>query len=365
MEQIPDDFQLTKYFYDLPLEAIAQRPQIPRDRSRLLVYVQKEDQIIHDYFSSLPQYLPPNSLLVANNSQVVPCRFLGSKLSGGKAEIFLLEIDSGRAIRRCLVKAGGRRKKGERFIFHRDLFAQLVTVGSSGEAEVEFNRFSHFPPDGVITEIADLQAHGIVPIPPYIRKGQSDDQDQVDYQTIFAQQVGSLATPTAGLHFTPHLLQDLAHAQMTISPVTLHVGQGTFASVQVPDIRQHQMHTEYFAIPHHSWEQIGKANFLTAIGTTSLRVLAAAQQRLQAQMEMLPGHWYPTDLFLYPGANLARPPLFNALITNFHLPQSTLLMLVSAIIGREKTLAIYHEALNQKYRFFSYGDAMLILRSTF
>lgn len=351
---INKDLLKSSYFYELPEELIAQRPMEPRDHSRLLIYDEANDQIIHAKFKDLPKYLPERSSLVVNNSKVFPCRLKAKKSTGGKVELFFLSLkplpSSGHP---CLIKSSGKKKVGDQFVIEGpsgDVHAEIIGLLMDGTFEVKVSA----PLESL------LESKGQVPIPPYIRQGESDEADLNDYQTIYAsnkdEEVGSVAAPTAGLHFTPRVFEELNHRGITKNEVTLHVGLGTFRPVKAESILDHQMHEENFWVSPENWKSIKEARCRIAVGTTSLRVL----ESLWAEKDHYQGgEIKSTSIFLHPGVEVHS---IDALITNFHLPESTLLMLVSALIGREKTLELYRLAVKERYRFFSYGDAMLILR---
>ncbi len=339
------DWMLESYGYSLPEERIAQRPLIPRHEAKLLVYRQSEDRVEHTTFLQLAQYLPTSSLLVTNQSKVFPCRLLGVKETGGKAEVFLLKTELGKRGYPTLIRTSGTKKVGDVFFFAEGIEAKIESVQTRGVFEVSFNRELK-----VI-----LETVGNMPIPPYIRGGQADQRDLRDYQTSFAVETGSVAAPTAGLHFTPEVFDSLEKKGIERANVTLHVGVGTFAPVKSTSILDHQMHAEVFSLSEASWRKMERASFKTLVGTTCLRALESFLALENPQLEQ----FHQTELFLYPGKTVRA---CDALVTNFHLPHSTLLMLVSALIGRSKTLELYREALREGYRFLSYGDAMLILR---
>lgn len=249
-----------------------------------------------------------------------------------------------------MVRASGKRKVGDIFHFGK-LIAEIKTVNGNGTFGVIFN-VSH---DELLN---DLEMIGKIPIPPYIRNGESDDLDKKTYQTVFAKETGSVAAPTAGLHFSDKLLGDLKKNGHELATVTLHVGAGTFAPVKAENILEHKMHEEFFTIDEENLKTIQEAEFRIAVGTTTLRTLESSFQNGNVQFDN-PGSLHSTSIFLYPGKKVQS---IDAMVTNFHLPQSSLIMLVSALIGREKTLEIYKIAIENKYRFFSYGDGMLILR---
>jgi S-adenosylmethionine:tRNA ribosyltransferase-isomerase len=330
------DSLLSSYHYDLPQELIAQRPGL----SRLLVYNAQTQKITHDYFSNIKSYLPPDALLVFNRSKVFPSRLIGQKESGGKAELFLLSLLADQHLYPALIKTRSKKRLEDKFLFAHDLIATIKKINSDGTFLVSFNQEN-------ITDYVHQFAK--IPIPPYIRKGESDDQDKKNYQTIYAKEEGSVAAPTAGLHFSDQLLGSIDHAF-----VTLHVGLGTFRPISASNLDDHQMHTENYFIDEENLGKIKTHHNVFAVGTTSLRVLESGLKH-----EIVPNKIYQTNIFLRPGTQIHS---INGLITNFHLPESSLLVLVSTLIGREKTLEIYREAIKERYRFFSYGDAMLILR---
>jgi S-adenosylmethionine:tRNA ribosyltransferase-isomerase len=329
------------YEYELPPELIATHPAERREQSRLLVYHRAEDRIEHRHFYDLPEYLGPDDLLVLNDSKVRPAALA---TSDGRLEVLLLDETSPQHWV-ALVKPGARAKPGMRVKFAAgegkpDIEAEVLKTLPGGERVLRF-----FAP-------LDLDKLGEMPLPPYIRKrrgtlGESEHtaEDVERYQTVYAKQVGSVAAPTAGLHFTPELLAKFNHAF-----VTLHVGLGTFRPVKTEFLSDHEMHEETYSIPEGFAAKYEAAKRIVAVGTTSARVLESAPH--------LNHRGGRTRIFIHPPYEFQR---VDALLTNFHLPHSTLLMLVSALIGREKLLAIYREAVAQKYRFFSYGEAMLIL----
>lgn len=348
------DLLKSSYYYELPEDLIAQRPVEPRDESRLLIYDQAKDQVIHARFKDLPKYLPKNSSLVVNNSRVFPCRLKAKKTTGGKVELFFLSLKPLVSSHYpCLIKSSGKKKVGDQFILDGqagEVRAEIKGLLEDGTFEVSVSQ----PLEGL------LETKGQVPIPPYIRQGESDEADLKDYQTIYASdkedEAGSVAAPTAGLHFTPQVFKNLKEKGITRNEVTLHVGLGTFRPVKTESILDHQMHEENFWVTPENWQAIKEASFRVAVGTTSLRVL----ESLWGERDQYRGgELKSTSIFLHPGVSVHS---IDALITNFHLPESTLLMLVSALIGREKTLELYRIAVEERYRFFSYGDAMLILR---
>lgn len=337
-----NDYQLSSYDYELPPELIAERPVPDRHSSRLLVYDEASGTITHSTFRDLPRFLPENSTIVFNRSKVFPCRLLGKKATGGEAEVFLLTLIPVNGTYEALIGTTGKKKIGDTFHFG-ELTSRVEGINPQGTFQVSFNVSPEDLPD-VLERVAKI------PIPPYIRNGQSDEEDKKTYQTVYAKESGSVAAPTAGLHFSPELLKEL-EGKHTLASVTLHVGIGTFAKVKVDNILEHKMHEEFYSIDQENLAKISKAQFTVAVGTTSLRTLESYHHSGEASSA--------TSIFLHPGVEVKS---INALITNFHLPKSTLLMLVSSLIGREKTLELYRIAVKEKYRFFSYGDGMLILR---
>jgi S-adenosylmethionine:tRNA ribosyltransferase-isomerase len=345
------DLLLENYNFELPEELIAARPIPGRHHSKLLVYHQKEDRIEHRSFYELPDILPTQSHLVLNQSKVFPARLLGNKESGGAAELFFLSLIAQEGEYSVLIRTSGKKNLGLKLIFGL-LEVNLTKIASDGTFLVKIN-LTH---DQLIDFLSE---HGQIPIPPYIREGKADAQDEVDYQTVYAKHLGSVAAPTAGLHFTPELFIKLKEQGIEKSFVTLHVGAGTFKPVTCDKITEHQMHLEHFMIEPTELAQINQhQGNLIAVGTTSLRVLESCVSPEDGKIRCAEG-LQGTDIFLYPGKQIHS---IAGLITNFHLPKSSLIMLVSSLIGRQKTLDIYKEAIKQNYRFFSYGDGMLILR---
>lgn len=343
------DHQLDSYQYELPQHLIASRPSQKRDHSRLLVYNQKTDQVSHHYFHELKNLLPEDAHLVLNSSKVYPCRLMGQKPTGGKCEIFLLSLGDEVDLEfyyHCLIKSRGKKEVGDSFEFDEYVKATIYKIHDDGTFTITFNLDHEYLLDY-------LERKALVPLPPYIRDGQSDEKDKKDYQTVYAKELGSVAAPTAGLHFTKELLESIDH-----SFVSLHVGLGTFKPVDTDDIRNYNIHSEYYSVQKDQLDRINqnKKN-LFAVGTTSLRVLESSLNQA-GEFEASPLQ-NETNIYLYPGKEVRS---IKGMITNFHLPGSSLIMLVSAIIGREKTLELYKIAIENEYRFFSYGDAMLILR---
>lgn len=332
--------------YELPKEFIAQTPVEPRDHSRLLVYNRQTDSIQHRHFYNLPEYLRAGDVLVINETRVLPARLMGRRETGGIIELLLLNRRE-KDIWETLARPGRRIRPGERLIFSEKLSADVLRILEDGGRLVRFNY------EGIFEEILDELGH--MPLPPYITERLEDKER---YQTVYSKENGSAAAPTAGLHFTPELLEVIKGMGVKIVPVLLHVGLGTFRPVKVADVSQHKMHSEYYSVSAQAAQSINEAKAaggrIFSVGTTSTRVLETAcgeDGLIKAQ-----SGW--TDIFIYPGYKFK---CVDCLITNFHLPQSTLLMLVSALCSREKILEIYEEAKREKYRFFSFGDAMLIL----
>lgn len=350
------DRSLAGYDYELPQELIAQNPAFPRDSARLLV-VDSLTHYTHRVFQDLPDLLKPGDLLVLNNTRVIPARLYGHKPSGGLVEVLLLEERRG-DIWLALVKPGRRLKPGARIFFEPQ---RLLGEGKSLSAtvletdEVTGGRLLQFEVPSLGVSVFELlEEFGQVPLPPYIRASQVQLEQ---YQTVYAQQPGAIAAPTAGLHFTPELLSRLHSRGIGSAFVTLHVGVGTFRPVDVEDVTTHKMHGEWIEVPAETVEQIRETQSqkgrIIAVGTTVVRALEGAAQ--SGQLQPFCGK---TELFIYPGYQLR---VVEGLITNFHLPRSSLLMLVSALIGRQRLMGLYQEAIASDYRFYSFGDAMLIL----
>jgi S-adenosylmethionine:tRNA ribosyltransferase-isomerase len=334
--------------YHLPEELIAQYPLEPRDASRLMVVQRGQKEFSHDLFYNLPKYLKPGDTLVFNDTKVIPARLLGVKEdTGAKIEVFLLtriDIDTWEV----LVRPGKKARPGAKIQFGDGLLSgEILDTTAAG------GRIVRFAYQGVFEQVLDQL--GQMPLPPYIK---APLVDRERYQTVYARTEGSVAAPTAGLHFTPSLLETLQQHGVQMAYVTLHVGLGTFRPVAVDTITEHQMHKEFYELDAANAERINTAKKnggrIISVGTTSTRVLESLAH--QPGMVQTGKGW--TDIFIYPGC---RFKIIDGLITNFHLPQSTLLMLVSALAGRENILSAYEEAIRLKYRFFSFGDAMLIL----
>lgn len=333
------------FYYDLPPELIAQTPLEKRDESRLLCYDLIKDKITHNRFYDIKNFLKKGDVLVINNTRVIPARLIGEATTGGKMEFLLLKrLDKDNW--EALVKPGRRAKLGAVFQFSDNLKAEITGDTSFGGRTVKFIY------DGVFEDV--LNKTGIMPLPPYIKK-KLDDKER--YQTVYSKVEGSAAAPTAGLHFTNELLEEIKKMGIEICEVILHVGLGTFRPVKVNNIAEHKMHSEYYELDAKTAETINKAKTenrrIIAVGTTSVRVLESCAE-ISGKVKESIGN---TDIFIYPPYKFK---CINALITNFHLPESTLLMLVSAFANREKILEIYKTAIENQYRFFSFGDAMFL-----
>ena len=338
----------TKDFdFELPQELIAQTPIAKRDASRLLVLDKDSGAWEHRHFFDLPSYLHPGDCLILNNSRVLPARLLGHRLPGGGACEVLLLIDRGEDTWECLVRPGKKMRVGAKVSFgDGQLTGEVVEELPGG------NRLVKFHYEGIFLEVLDQL--GKMPLPPYIKE---ELQDRERYQTVYSKVTGSAAAPTAGLHFTPELLEEIRAMGVNIGYVTLHVGLGTFRPVKEEEITDHEMHSEYCVIPQETADLINETKRnggrVICVGTTSCRTLESWAEE-DGTVKASAG-W--TDIFIYPGY---RFKVLDALVTNFHLPESTLLMLVSALAGREHILAAYNEAVKERYRFFSFGDAMFI-----
>lgn len=336
------------FYYDLPEELIAQDPLEERSSSRLLVLDKESGRISHHIFREITDYLEPGDCLVINDTKVIPARLIGEKEgSGAKIEILLLKRKEDR-IWETLVRPGKKAKVGAKICFGGGLLVgEVVGIAEEG------NRLIQFTYEGIFEEILDRL--GQMPLPPYITH-QLEDKNR--YQTVYAKNTGSAAAPTAGLHFTPELLSKIEEKGIQIAEVTLHVGLGTFRPVKADEITDHHMHSEFYQIDEAAADKINHAkeqgHRVICVGTTSCRTIESAAD--EAGYVKAGSGW--TDIFIYPGY---RFKTLDALITNFHLPESTLIMLVSALAGRENVLAAYEEAVKEKYRFFSFGDAMFVV----
>lgn len=336
------------FYYDLPKERIAQTPVEPRDHSRLLVMDRFTGEMEHRHFYDIVDYLRPGDLLVINDSRVLPARLYGYKEdTGAHMELLLLEQKEN-MVWECLAKPGKKAKPGVKLIFGDGLL-----VGEVVEVKEDGNRMVKFTCDGNFYSVLDQI--GQMPLPPYITEKL---QDKERYQTVYSKELGSAAAPTAGLHFTPDLMDKIRAMGVDFASVTLHVGLGTFRPVKAQEVTEHKMHSEHCLLPKETAEKIlkTKANGgrVIAVGTTSCRTLESVAT-FTGQIQPWEGY---TDIFIYPGYEFK---VLDGLITNFHLPESTLIMLVSAFAGREHILHAYEEAVKLEYRFFSFGDACLFL----
>ena len=336
------------FYYDLPQELIAQDPLEDRSSSRLMVLDKITGEVEHRHFKDITEYLRPGDCLVINNTKVMPARLYGVKEgTEAKIEILLLKRKEN-DIWETLVKPGKKCKIGTKIVF-----GEGILTGEVVDIVEEGNRLIQFHYEGIFEEILDRL--GQMPLPPYITH---QLQDKNRYQTVYAKYDGSAAAPTAGLHFTPELLQQVRDMGVEIAEVTLHVGLGTFRPVKETDVLKHHMHSEFYKIEQSEADKINKAkkegHRVIAVGTTSTRTLESAADENGFLTEK--SGW--TEIFIYPGYQFK---VIDALITNFHLPESTLVMLVSALAGREHVLAAYETAVEEKYRFFSFGDAMFIV----
>ncbi|MBR4578460.1 MAG: tRNA preQ1(34) S-adenosylmethionine ribosyltransferase-isomerase QueA [Oscillospiraceae bacterium] len=336
----------SEFYYDLPPELIAQTPLQKRDSSRLLCLDKATGAWEHRHFFDLPELLRPGDCLVMNDSRVIPARLFGTRPSGGNVEVVLLR-DLGEGDWECLTRPGRKTPPGTELRFgDGELTAQVV------RAEADGNKVLHFRYQGIFLEI--LERLGQMPLPPYIKE-KLDDPER--YQTVYSKDPGSAAAPTAGLHFTRELLDRLSAQGINLAYITLHVGLGTFRPVKEENIEDHPMHSEFCIITPETADTINRTRAaggrIISVGTTSCRTL----ESFAREDGTIPSGSRWTDIFIYPGY---RFKAVDALITNFHLPESTLIMLVSALAGREHILAAYQEAVRERYRFFSFGDAMFI-----
>ena len=334
--------------YNLPQELIAQTPVEPRDSSRLLVYHRDTGAVEHKIFRDVIDYLNPGDVLVINQTRVIPARLYGVKEGTGGAIEFLLLRRLNLTDWEVILKPGKKAKPGARFVFgNGELVAEILTISEDGGRTVRFFY------EGVFEDVLDRL--GQMPLPPYIHEKL---EDKTRYQTVYAKELGSAAAPTAGLHFTPELMDTIRAKGVNIAEVTLHVGLGTFRPVQEDEIADHKMHSEWYCIDEKTAQMIrdtkAAGHRVIAVGTTSCRTLEAVAAKY-GEIRACSGN---TSIFLYPGVKFN---CIDGLITNFHLPESTLIMLVSALYGYEKTMAAYKVAVEERYRFFSFGDAMLIL----
>jgi len=340
--------KVSDFDYYLPEELIAQHPTEVRDQSRLLVYHRNSKKIEHKIFSQIKDYLMPGDCLVINDTRVIPARLYGEREdTGGKVELLLLE-KKGKDQWQALVKPGKRVRNGSRLVFGNGILkGQVIDILEDGSRIIEF----HY--EGIFEEILDQI--GVMPLPPYIHEKL---EERERYQTVYSKYAGSSAAPTAGLHFTNELLNEIEKMGVKIARITLHVGLGTFRPVKVDDIKEHKMHYETYNVTQEAADTINQCRKnggrIIAVGTTSTRTLESVADDKGI---IHPGSG-KTDIFIYPGYTFKG---IDGLITNFHLPKSTLIMLVAAFIGKEEVLNVYKKAVEERYRFFSFGDAMLII----
>lgn len=339
-----DDFD-----YELPEELIAQVPLAARDASRLMVLTRSEHRVEHRYFRDLPEYLRPGDVLVLNDTRVIPARLAATRPTGGKVEILLLTPRGG-DVWECLARPGRRARVGQTLTFAGGRMTGLVLGKTEyGGRVLQLSAAAGLDVDSLVDAVGEM------PVPHYI-KSRLDQPDR--YQTVYARERGSAAAPTAGLHFTPELLRQIEDAGVTIARVTLHVGLGTFRPVKTERVEEHVMHSEHYEVPAQTAEAINSARAaggrVVAVGTTTVRTLESSAG---SDGRVMPGTGW-TSIFIYPGYVFRA---VDAMVTNFHLPKSTLIMMVSAFAGREFVLDAYRLAVEEKYRFFSFGDAMLIL----
>ncbi len=338
-----DPLKTDSYDYTLPPELIATEPASPRDSCRLLVYNRQDKSITHTVFSKINDFLPKECAVLCNDTKVIKARIFGNKPSGGKIELLINKPLDATTIS-CLIR--GRVKEGTQISFDKGLIAEVKALKDDGSRDVLFYQnktLLHF--EELILVLDEI---GHIPLPPYMQR-EDKHSDEEEYQTVFSQKAGAVAAPTASLHFTPELFAEL-RSQHPLEFLTLHVGAGTFKPVEAETITEHPMHSEYYHIPPAALELIRSDKDILAIGTTVTRTVEYFVRTEKSEGE--------ANLFLHPN----NPPMrIDHLLTNFHLPKSTLLMLVASFVGLEQTQAIYAEAIREKYRFFSYGDAMLIL----
>ncbi len=340
--------KVAEFNYELPKELIAQHPYDKRDEARLMVLDKEEEKIEHKVFKDVIDYLNPGDCLVINNTKVIPARLYGKKDTGANVEFLLLKRIEGDTWE-AMVRPGNKLKPGSKVIFGEGLLkATVLDILEGGNRKVEFEY------DGIFNEILDQI--GMMPLPPYITEASREDNEK--YQTVYAKYEGSAAAPTAGLHFTEELLQKIKEKGVEVANVTLHVGIGTFRPVKVETVEEHEMHSEHYYIKKEDADKINKAKQngkrVIAVGTTSCRVLesVADENGIVKETEG------DTSIFIYPGYKFK---CIDSLITNFHLPESTLIMLVSSLAGKDFIMKAYNEAVEKEYKFFSFGDAMIIL----
>ncbi|MFQ9412644.1 MAG: tRNA preQ1(34) S-adenosylmethionine ribosyltransferase-isomerase QueA [Ruminococcus sp.] len=349
MKKLGEHHEKSDFYYNLPEELIAQTPVTPRDHSRLMVVDRESGAITHRHFYNLCDILQKGDLLVMNDSRVLPARLYGEKVDNGTFIEFLLLEQKGDKLWEIICRPGKKAKVGTKFSFGGGkLLAEVVEVKPDG------NRIVQFSCDGNFYTVLD--EIGQMPLPPYITKKLEDKER---YQTVYSRELGSAAAPTAGLHFTKEMLQALREKGVETAFVTLHVGLGTFRPVKEDDVLQHKMHSEHYHLPQETVDKIlqtkQNGGRVIAVGTTSCRTLEAVATEHDGKLVAADGY---TDIFIYPGYQFK---VLDGLVTNFHLPESTLIMLVSALLGYEKTMHAYDVAVKERYRFFSFGDAMCIL----
>ena len=334
------------FYYELPKELIAQTPAQPRDSSRLMVIDRKRKTVEHRHFYDITEYLKEGDCLIVNDSRVLPARIYGTKKTGARVEFLLLSQSYGN-VWECLSKPGKKAREGDEFSFGDVMKCRGKEVLENGNRLVEFECEENF--------YSALDKVGQMPLPPYITKKLEDKER---YQTVYSRELGSAAAPTAGLHFTPELMRKIENKGVKIGYVTLHVGLGTFRPVKVDDVTRHKMHSEHYEMPEKTARLINQTKEnggrVIAVGTTSCRTLETVAKEHNGKAEACEGF---TDIFIYPGYEFK---LLDGLITNFHLPESTLIMLVSAFAGYDTIMNSYKTAVEEKYRFFSFGDAMAI-----
>jgi S-adenosylmethionine:tRNA ribosyltransferase-isomerase len=338
-----DPLKTSSYDYDLPKELIATKPVSPADSARLLVYNRKENKITHTTFKNLMEVLPSDLSIFLNDTKVIKARIFGEKESGGKIELLL---NKPLFMNRYLVMIRGKVKIGTKLFFDEDLIAEVIELNEDGTRVIKF--FKEDKNLDFLELVEILNKIGHLPLPPYMNR-EDEKEDEKDYQTLFAKNYGAVAAPTASLHFTPELLEKINN-KYDVNYLTLHVGAGTFKPVDVDEILNHPMHSEYFEIGIEAKKALDNAKKVLAVGTTVTRTIEYYARTNKIQGEC--------DLFLNPSN---QPIKVDYLLTNFHLPKSTLIMLIASFVGLEKTLEIYHEAIKEKYRFYSYGDGMLII----
>ena len=334
------------FYYELPKELIAQTPAQPRDSSRLMVIDRKRKTVEHRHFYDITEYLKEGDCLIVNDSRVLPARIYGTKKTGARVEFLLLSQSYGN-VWECLSKPGKKAREGDEFSFGDVMKCRVKEVLENGNRLVEFECEENF--------YSALDKVGQMPLPPYITKKLEDKER---YQTVYSRELGSAAAPTAGLHFTPELMRKIENKGVKIGYVTLHVGLGTFRPVKVDDVTRHKMHSEHYEMSEKTARLINQTKEnggrVIAVGTTSCRTLETVAKEHNGKAEACEGF---TDIFIYPGYEFK---LLDGLITNFHLPESTLIMLVSAFAGYDTIMNSYKTAVEEKYRFFSFGDAMAI-----